>query len=270
MPLRPLLPAVSDTPAAAAPGRRDVLAGLAGAGLALSACQPKVDIRKSGGFVVGSTATGVPFSFLDVRTNGLTGAMVDIAKAVAAEAGFPVEMQVSSFSALIPSLTARKIDIIAAAMLRTPEREKVVDFSTPVYAYGGAIVAPVAEAGRFNSLQQLKGLRVGAQVGTRFVDQLDAAGVEGLKTYDSLADILRDLRLGRLDIAYGDEPIIRYYLRVTRSETLAIAAGYRPAELEEVGLIVRKGEVELLKRLNAAIGRIKATKIAEVLRTWGL
>ncbi len=251
-------------------GRRALLTGLAGSGLALAACQPKVDIRKSGGFVVGSTATGVPFSFLDVRTNGLTGAMVDIAKAVAAEAGFPVEMQVNSFSALIPSLTARKIDIIAAAMLKTPKRAEVVDFSDPVYAYGGAIVAPTAAAAQFDSLEDLRGLKVGAQVGTRFVDQLTAAGIENMKTYDSLADILRDLRLGRLDVAYGDEPIISYYLRVTNNDTLAKAPRYRPTELEEVGLIVRKGDTELLNRLNTAIGSIKATKIADVLKTWGL
>ena len=38
-------------------------------------------------YIVGSTATGVPFSFIDVKTNTLTGAMVDIVKAVAADAG---------------------------------------------------------------------------------------------------------------------------------------------------------------------------------------
>ena len=80
------------------------------------------------GVVVGSTATGAPFSFLDVKTNRLTGAMIDIAHAVAAKAVLEVRIETTTFAALVPSLTARKIDIVAAGILRTPEREKVVAF----------------------------------------------------------------------------------------------------------------------------------------------
>ncbi|WP_337186351.1 ABC transporter substrate-binding protein [Phenylobacterium sp.] len=246
--------------------RRSLLAGLS----AIAAgCAPRDDVRARGGYVVGSTATGVPFSFLDVKTNSLTGAMIDIAQAVARQAGFPVTLSVVPFSALIPSITARRIDVIAAAMLRTPEREQVVAFTDPVYAYGGAIVARVEDARSYAALADLQGLRVGAQVGTRFVEQLQKAGVSGIKTYDSLADVLRDLRLGRLDAAYGDEPIIRYYLRVTRSAKLKLVDGYRARELEEVCLVLRKADPRL-QAVNAAIGEIRATEIAAILRTWGL
>jgi polar amino acid transport system substrate-binding protein len=246
--------------------RRGLVTGLSAFA---AGCAPRDDVRERGGYIVGSTATGVPFSFLDVKTNGLTGAMIDIAHAVARRAGFPISLAVTPFSALIPSITARKIDMIAAAMLRTPEREKVVAFSEPVYAYGGAVVARTGDGLAYTSLADLKGLRVGAQVGTRFVEQLDKAGVSGVKTYDSLSDILRDLRLGRLDVAYGDEPIIRYYLRVTRTTALKLAAGYRARELEQVCLVLRKGDPRL-PAVNAAIAAIRDTEIAAVLRTWGL
>lgn len=246
--------------------RRGLVAGLT----AMAAgCAPRDDVRARGGYIVGSTATGVPFSFLDVKINGLTGAMIDIARAVAQRAGFPVSFAVTPFSALIPSLTARKIDMVAAAMLRTPERARVVAFSDPVYAYGGAIVTPASDTRSYAALADLRGRRVGAQVGTRFVDQLAAAGVSGVKTYDNLSDVLRDLRLGRLDVAYGDEPIIRYYLRVTRSKTLKLAAGYRAGELEEVCLVLRKGDPRL-GAVNAAIDAIRGTEIAHILATWGL
>ena len=47
------------------------------------------------------------------------------------------------FSALIPSLTSNKIDIISAAMLITPARQEVIDFSDPVFPYPeGMIVKP--------------------------------------------------------------------------------------------------------------------------------
>ncbi len=50
------------------------------------------------------------------------------------------ETAITPFSALILSLAAGKIDMIAAAMLRTPERERVVAFSDPIYHYAGALI----------------------------------------------------------------------------------------------------------------------------------
>lgn len=251
--------------------RRKMLAGAVSViGMSAVACAPENDVRAAGGRIVGATATGVPFSFLDMRTTDLTGAMVDIVKAVAAEAGFPVELQVTAFAALIPSLQARKIDIISAAMLRTPAREAVAAFSSPVYAYGGAIVVPAATVTAHRTLAALRGLRVGAQVGTRFVEQLSEVGVAGVRTYDTLTDCLRDLRLGRLDAAYGDEPIIRYYLRVTGTPEIRIDESYQAPVREEVCLVMRKTDRELLAQVNAAIARIQSTTIASIIAKWGL
>lgn len=262
------------TPLAGGWSRRGALSGLGavlGGGLfAAGGCARQVDVRAAGGFVVGSSATGVPFSFLDVETNALTGAMIDIVEAAAAQARVPAAFQVVPFSALIPSLTARKIDMIAAAMLRTPERERVVAFSDPVYAYGGGLVVAAENPRPYARLEDLRGLKVGAQVGSRFVDQLTAAGVPGVKTYDSLSDILRDVRLKRLDAAYGDEPILRYYLRITRTKALRLVESYQPTGLEDVCLILRKDDRALLERVNAAIAAIRGSTLPPILAKWGL
>ena len=60
-------------------------------------------------FTVGATSTGVPFTFLDVKTNKLQGMMVDTVTAIGKNAGFGVNIQQTPFSALIPSLTSNKI-----------------------------------------------------------------------------------------------------------------------------------------------------------------
>lgn len=153
--------------------------------------------------LVGSSPTGVPFSFVDPWTNELTGSMIDTIRAVADQAAVPVELRVAPFSALIPSLLARKIDIIAAAMLRTAEREKVVAFSDPVFAYSGGLAVLQKDTRPYPNLEALRKLTVGAQVGTRFIDQVKAAGVERVLTYDNLSDMLRDLSHRRIDAAYG-------------------------------------------------------------------
>src|SRR6266542_2498390 len=85
---------------------------------------------------VGSTPTGIPFTFLDTKTNTIQGVMVDLVTEVGKDAGFSVQVEPMQFSALIAALTASKIDIISAAMYITPPRREVIDFSAPVYTYG--------------------------------------------------------------------------------------------------------------------------------------
>ena len=239
---------------------------LGAAAAALAGCQAPLP---RGTVIVGSTATGVPFSFIDPRTNELTGAMVDIMGAVADAAGFPAHLQTTPFAALIPSLTAGKIDIIAAAMVKTAAREKIVAFSDPVYAYGGGLVLRAGDASAPRRLADLRGRRVGGQVGTVFLTQLAEAGVADVVTYDNLSDILRDLGHGRLEAAYGDAPILAYQLRVYPRPTLRAATGFQAAAAQEVCFVLRKAD-PLIGRVNAAIARVRGREIAQVLRRWKL
>ncbi|TMG89100.1 MAG: transporter substrate-binding domain-containing protein, partial [Betaproteobacteria bacterium] len=64
---------------------------------------------------VGSTPTGIPFTFLDTKTNQISGIMVDIIKEIGKDQGFTAEVSPMTFSTLIASLQANKIDVIAAA-----------------------------------------------------------------------------------------------------------------------------------------------------------
>jgi len=237
------------------------------AGLPLAACarQP----RAPNELWVGSSPTGVPFSFVDPATNELTGAMIDIAKAVLCDIGLTGDYRAAPFSALIPSLTTDRIDMIAAAMQRTPERARIVDFSTPVFSYGGGLVVPREDRGTYPALSAIRHMRVGAQVGTRFVDQLRSAGVEHVKTYDGLGEIVRDLANGRIDAGYGDAPILRYQLRVAPRRPVRIVEAFRPPVEEALCLIVAKGD-PLLQRLDASIARLRKTGIPEILRRWEL
>src|SRR6266566_4688351 len=78
---------------------------------------------------VGSTPTGIPFTFLDTKTNAIQGVMVDLVTEVGKVTGFRVAVEPMQFSALIAALTSGKIDVISAAMYITPARKEVIDFS---------------------------------------------------------------------------------------------------------------------------------------------
>lgn len=249
--------------------RRTFIGGLSGAAasVALSACGSGND---GGAFIIGATATGAPFSFIDTQTGELTGAMVDIAKAVAADMGVEARVDTLAFATLIPSLATRKIDVIAAAMLRTPEREQVVSFSDPVYSYGGAVAWRAGAAQPCASLGDLAGTKVGVQIGTRFVDQLLVAGVRDVTTYDNLADCLRDLGNSRVDAVYADEPILSHRLRTESAAQFELAADFVAPSAEEVCLVMRKDDAARLANVNQSIAKLLANEIPAILARWDL
>ncbi|MEH3086854.1 MAG: ABC transporter substrate-binding protein [Xylophilus ampelinus] len=221
---------------------------------------------------VGATATGIPFTFLDVKTNSIQGMMVDTVQSVAKAGGFAVNLHQTVFSALIPSLTAQKIDIVSAAMLKTPARQQVVDFSDPVYSYGEGLLVKADDARPYATLDDLKGEAVGAQVGTVFIDMLQKKGIfKEVRSYDSVADMTRDLALGRIKAGLADQPILAYQIRQNAFQGVKLAEGYKATNVGDVCLVVRKGDTETLQRLNKAIAAIKADgTLARITAKWGI
>src|SRR5881394_2488447 len=106
---------------------------------------------------VGSTPTGIPFTFLDTKTNTIQGVMVDLVTEVGKDAGFQVQVEAMQFSTLIAALTSNKIDLISAAMYISPARKEVIEFSEPVYSYGEGLIVPKSDTKEYKSFEDLKG-----------------------------------------------------------------------------------------------------------------
>lgn len=220
---------------------------------------------------VGSTPSGVPFTFLDVQTNEIDGVMVDIIEAIGESEGFTPDVEATQWSALIPSLTSGKIDVIAAAMYATEERAKVVAFSDPVYSYGEGLFVPKDDSTSYTSLDDLEGKVVGAQVGTAYVEPLQSSGkLKEVKVYDTIADIMRDVSLGRIDAGFGDRPIVAYQLSQGAAD-VRLVPEYESTIVGDVAIAVRQDEPELLARMNSGLAKIKASgKLDEIIAEWGI
>ncbi|HEY0910841.1 MAG TPA: ABC transporter substrate-binding protein [Bradyrhizobium sp.] len=221
---------------------------------------------------VGSTPTGIPFTFLDTKTNSIQGIMVDLITEVGKDAGFQVEIEPMQFSALIASLTSNKIDIIAAAMFVTAARKEVIDFSDPFYTYGEGLLVPKTDTRDYTKQEDLKGEVVGAQVGTAFVDALKKSGLFGeVKAYDTIPDILRDVNFGRLKAGFGDYPILAYNLKQGGFADVRLVESYKPSVVGSVGIGVRKGDSALLAKINTSLAKLKANgTVDKILDKWGL
>jgi len=221
---------------------------------------------------VGSTPTGVPFTFLDTKTNSIQGVMVDLITEIGKDAGFQVQVEPMQFSTLIASLTSNKIDLISAAMFITPTRKEVIDFSAPVYTYGEGLIVPRADTKTYATLEDLKGQTVGAQVGTAFVDALKKTGLFAeVKIYDTIPDILRDVNTGRLKAGFADYPILAYNLNQGSFPEARLVSSYKPTVTGSVGIGVRKSDQDLLKQVNASLAKLQANgTVDKILAKWGL
>jgi polar amino acid transport system substrate-binding protein len=221
---------------------------------------------------VGATPTGIPFTFLDTKTNTIEGVMVDLIKEIAKDAGFKVEIEGMQFSTLIPSLTANKIDIISAAMYITPPRKEVIDFSGPVYTYGEGLIVPKSDSKDYKAFADLKGEAVGAQKGTAFVDPLQKTGLfTDVKIYDAIPAILADVNTGRLKAGFADKPILAYNIKQGLFPEVRLVNSYVSTITGSIGIGVRKSDSELLGKINASLDKLtRDGTVGKILTKWGL
>lgn len=246
---------------------KTILAGITvAAGLAFAGAASAETLK------VGSTPTGIPFTFLDTKTNQVTGVMVDIMTEIAKESGFEVTTEPLAWSALIPSLTSGKIDVISAAMFATPARAEVVDFTDTVYGYGEGMFVPKSDTKEYVSYEELKGEVIGAQIGTVYIKTLQESGLfSEVKGYETIQDMMRDVNAGRIKAAFADYPIVAYQVAQNNFPDTRLVTSYKATMTGQIGIALAKGNPERLAKFNAAIAKIKADgRIDAIVKKWGL
>jgi polar amino acid transport system substrate-binding protein len=221
---------------------------------------------------VGSTPTGIPFTFLDTKTNTIQGVMVDIVTEIGKDSGFQVQIEPMQFSTLIAALTSNKIDLISAAMYISPARREVIGFSEPIYSYGEGLIVPKSDTKDYKAFEDLKGETVGAQVGTVYVEPLKKTGLfTDVKIYDTIADVMRDVNTGRLKAGFADYPILAYNVKLGNFPDLRLVTSFKSTIIGSIGIGVRKTDVELQKKVNTSLAKLKADgTVDKILAKWGL
>ena len=95
--------------------------------------------------VMGTNAGFKPFEYID--NNQVVGFDVDLAREIAKSLGKDLKVEDMSFDGLLPALDSGQIDMVAAGMTVTPEREKNALFSDSYYSASQRII--VKRAVRF-------------------------------------------------------------------------------------------------------------------------
>jgi polar amino acid transport system substrate-binding protein len=225
---------------------------LAFAALALlAACAPA-----SKKIVVATDATWPPMEFVDASQE-IVGFDVDLIKAVAAQAGFELEVKNQAWDGIFGGLAANKYDAVISSVTITEERKQTMDFSDP-YINAGQVLIVKNDVSGVETLADLKGKKAGAQTGTTGAMEIQkVAGVEA-KNYDELGLAVEDLYSGRIDGVVADTPIAADFVLQNEKYKGSLKIVGKPFTDEYYGIAVNKANTALLKKINKALAKLKA------------
>jgi polar amino acid transport system substrate-binding protein len=116
------------------------------------------DVRAKGELTCGVLGTDEPMSFVDPKARKIVGYDVDLCRAIAKRLGVKPVIKQLAVAARIPELQQGRVDLLAATLTRTKERQAIIDFSLTTFVTGQRVL--VRRDSGITELSQLANKRV--------------------------------------------------------------------------------------------------------------
>lgn len=202
-----------------------------------------------GTLIMGTNAEFPPYEFYE--EGKIVGIDAEIAQAIADKLGMELKIEDMSFDAIIPSVTSGKADFGAAGMTVTEDRLVSVDF-TESYATSTQVII-VKNDSPITGVADLNGKIIGVQLGTTG-DAL-AGDIEGatIERYSKGMEAVQSLTQNKVDAVVIDQETAKAF--VSSNEGIQILD--EKLTEEEYAIAVKKGNTELLDKMNGAIKELK-------------
>lgn len=199
-----------------------------------------------------------PFSMTNERGE-LVGFSVDMARALCKVMRSECRLVPTNFADFIPGIIEKRFDFVVANVLRTAEREKLVDFSNRIWRSSSIFVGKPGNVNQI-SKESLKGKLLGVQKGSAQEKYLQEnyTAVATILSFPSNIERNNALTSGKVDLILGST-VSQYAFLTTREGSLFEFIG-GPIDSQglggDVAIPLAKGRNELRARLNAAIETI--------------
>lgn len=208
-------------------------------------------------YVVGTDAAYAPFESQNEKGE-IVGFDIDVVKAIAAKAGMEVKFVNTPWEGIFNALNQGDRDFLVSAVTITDERKQTMDFSNPYF--DAAQLIAVKSGSKVTKFDDLKKLKVGVQTGTtgdEAVSKLQGKTSTNIKRFESTPLALKELEAGGVDAVVADNGVIIHYVNNNSASKFKTVAdtSFTP---EQYGLPVKKGNTELLAKLNKGLADIKA------------
>lgn len=214
-------------------------------------------------YVVGTDAAYPPFEKMEA--DKITGFDIDVIKAVADAAGFKVEVKHTGWDPLFDGIDKGNVDLGISAITITDERKAKYDFSEPYFEATQLIMLP--EDSTVTKVSELKGKKIGVQsatTGEQVVKKVLGNTYEGLKGYEDTPSAVDDFFTGRVEAVVADNAVLQDYSKTLKDKKFKLVKD-ESFEVENYGIMVKKGNTELLEKINQGLKTIKENgKLQEI------
>ena len=207
--------------------------------------------------VVGTDAAYAPFESQNEKGE-IVGFDIDIVKAVAQKAGLEVKFVNTPWEGIFNALKQGDRDLLVSSITITDERRQTMDFTAP-YFDAHQLIAVRADS-KVTRFDDLKALKVGVQTGTtgdETISRLQGKNSPNIKRFEGTPLALSELETGGIDAVVADNGVVVNYVKNhggSKFRTVNDPA-FAP---EQYGIAVKKGNAELLARLNQGLAAIRA------------
>lgn len=214
---------------------------------------------------VATDATWPPMEMVDASKQ-IVGYDIDFLNAVAKEAGVTVEFKNTAWDGIFAGLDSGQYDAIISSVTITDERKAKYDFSDAYTSIGQILVVPKTDK-TSKTIADLKGKKIGSQIGTTGAMEVKkVAGVES-KTYDEIGLAFEDMAAGRISGVVCDEPVAAHFALQKKEYKEKFKIVGKAFTKEGYGIVVKKGNKELVDLLNKGIKAVKAKKLDTKIHT---
>ena len=211
--------------------------------------------KDSGTITFGTNAEFPPFEF--VASNGVIGQYdgidMAIAKQIAEKNGMTAEIENMEFDSLLIALENGQIDAVIAGMTVTDERKEEADFSTPYYEATQVMI--VKEDSDITKASDMEGKRICVIQGYTGETCVNDMGYS-YEAFKKGTEAVMELVNGKCDVVVIDSATARKY--VSDNEGLKIVEDPAAFEGEQYAIAVKKGNTELLDKINKVIEEMLA------------
>lgn len=216
------------------------------------------EIKDKGELVVGLSADYAPYEFYTMVDGKKTivGFDVELAKEVAKDLGVKLTFKEMKFDALLTALPAGQIDMIISGMNPDEERAKVMDFSDIYYTAQHGVLVNKKDLDKYKSAEDLKSVRVGAQMGSTQADIVKKKiKAEKPTLLANVNNLILELKSGKIDALVTEKPVAE--MAIKNNNELALSKIEFKDETGGNAVAVKKGEKELVEQVNKTIKRLK-------------
>lgn len=199
-------------------------------------------------------ATNAEFPPYEYHDGGdIVGIDVDVAKAIAEKLDMTLEIEDIAFDSIIPELQSGKAHLGIAGMTVDEDRLKNVDFTDPYTTASQVII--VKEDSDITKSDDLAGKYIGVQLGTTgdiYASDYEEQGAT-IERYNKGFEAVQAMIQGKIDAVVIDKEPAKVF--VSQNEGIKILD--EALTVEEYAIAVKKGNTELLEKVNKALAELK-------------